>query len=160
MRSVASRSVVLWLPCVSQGSSTLHSLSPSVWLFVSLLIPLISQLHSPSSSCRLPLSGLISFLLLLTPFFLISSFVHSLHWFPTLWLFLPYCLVQFSFYTVMGSTLGFGFVETYLWSVTVSCYHTVIQQPQRERCVLFNNSAIHFINHTSRHSIPEENCLL
>lgn len=62
VKSVAIRSLLtLWSPCVSQGSGALLSLLPSVCLFVSLLIPLNSQLHSPSSSCRLVPAGLITY---------------------------------------------------------------------------------------------------
>lgn len=52
MKSVASCSLwALWLPCVTHDSSMLHSLLPSVCLYVSLLIPCLYQPCSPSSSC-------------------------------------------------------------------------------------------------------------
>lgn len=117
VQSVASHSLLaLWLPCVTHGSSMLHSLLPSVCLFVSLLIPSLSQPHSLPSSC-LPLSfcppqaWILPLLSLLFPslmsclyfFFLHPSVSFLLSDPPTL--LLPVSLAHFSFYTLMDSTL-------------------------------------------------------
>lgn len=143
----------------------LHSLSTSVCLFVSLLIPSLSQPHSPLSSC-LSLSSLslshspgleLFFLLLSLSSKLFSTWylVCTLHVFP----FFPFLyqwtastdsppssfislLLIFSFYTLMVSTLQYLHLLKLLF---------VIAQPQKH--LHFNNSRTHltcFINYISR----------
>lgn len=125
VQSVASCLLLaLWLPCVTHGSSMLHSLLPTVCLFVSPLTHSVSQPHSLPSSC-LPLSfpqalirllclscSLISkldILFMLFPFPSFSvplsllSWVKCWHWFPTLFPFI--CLAYSSCNTLMESAL-------------------------------------------------------
>lgn len=116
VQSVTSRSLLaLWLPCVTHGSSMLHSLLPSVCLF-----PSLSQPHSLPSSC-FPLS--FPQALVLPP-----SFSLALPYFPTWYLvyaFLPILqewtasafflsLGYFFFYMLMASTLSWHMLRLIL----------------------------------------------
>lgn len=139
MKAVASSSLLaLWLPCVTHGSSMLHSLLLSVCLFVSLLIPSLSQPHSLSSSClprsfpqawilppaSLSCSYFPTWCLVCTfafPFFITEQPPLT----PHLMLLLS-CLI--SFYIFMNSTHS-----CICWSEAVSFYHLAVRQLQMQR---------------------------
>lgn len=129
LKSVASRSLLDWrLPCVTHGSSMLHSLLASDCLHIPPSFPPFSQPHSPSSSC-LPLSFPEAWILLPTRLPLLFTFPNRLY-------------ILFTFYLFHQCTPPFPRLASSFLSLLLICFLLHINGVTTLRCISWSSVSI------------------